>query len=74
MILMLPMAVFQLAKDMKLDFGLMGMSIIALSLTYGMLYGENKFSHKKSIKVLIIIGLLIGVAFSIKVTSLLLLL
>ena len=70
----MPMTIFQLAKDMKLDFGLMWISIIVMSLMYGILYWENKFSHKKSAWSLALVWLLIWVTFSIKITSLLLLL
>ena len=75
MILMiLPMSVFQLAKDMKLDYALLSISSIALFLMYGALYGGKHFSHKSSLTLLALIGFLIGIAFSIKVTSLMLLL
>lgn len=73
-ILMMPMTVFQLAKDMKLDFGLMTISVIALSLLYSHLYWEETDSSTKILSPLVIIWFLLWVAFSIKITSLLLLL
>ncbi len=71
--LMMPMAVFQLAKDMKLDFGLLSISIIAFVLLLYTLFWKEKFSHKKSIWSLTCVWFFIGIAFSIKLTSLLLL-
>ena len=73
-LMMMPMSVFQLAKDMKVDFGLLFMSSISLFLMYWLLYGDKHFSHKKSWGMLGLIGFFIWIAFSIKVTSLLLLL
>jgi len=68
--LMMPMVVFQLAKDMKIDIGLFSISIIGLSLLYYLL-----FSWKKSPYILYwLLGLIVWSAFAIKVTSLLLLL
>lgn len=68
--LMMPMVVFQLAKDMKLDIGLFIISIISLSIFYYTLFSKE-YTWVKSF---ILLGIFIGVAFSIKVTSLLLLL
>lgn len=68
--LMMPMVIFQLAKDMKIDIGLFSISIIAISLFYHLLFSQQK---KNSI-LYIILWILIGTAFAIKVTSLLLLL
>lgn len=73
-LLMMPMSVFQLAKDMKLDFGLLGISAIALFLMYDVLLWNKHFSHKKFLWTLALLGFIVGIAFSIKVTSLLLLL
>lgn len=73
-LLMLPMSVFQLAKDMKLDYGLLTISIASVGLLYSILYSEEHFSHKKSLPALWLVGMLIWVTFSIKVTSLILLL
>lgn len=69
-ILMLPMSVFQLAKDMKLDLWLLSISVIAVSIFYSAL------SLKQNNKIILffLVWVFIGVAFSIKVTSLLLLL
>lgn len=72
-ILMMPMSVFQLAKDMKLDYGLLSMSIIALTTLYHTIFFQENIS--KNYKSLVLIGLswfFIGIAFSIKLTSLLL--
>lgn len=73
-LLSMPMTVFQLAKDMKLDYALLFISVITLVLVYWVLFTQNKFSHRKSLPVLGLIWFFIGIAFSIKVTSLLLLL
>lgn len=73
-LLMMPMSVFQLAKDMKLDYGLLTISVIALALLYTTLYSKDSFSHKKSLWALWLVWFFIGIAFSIKLTSLLLLL
>jgi len=74
MILMMPMTIFQLAKDMKVDYGLLFMSIIVVISVYHVLFTAKHFSHKKSYLILWVIGFLIGICFSIKLTSLLLLL
>ncbi len=68
--LMMPMVVFQVAKDMKIDVGLFSLSAIALSLLYYLLFSNSK----KSYILYGILGLLVWAAFAIKVTSLLLLL
>ncbi len=73
-LLCMPMTVFQLAKDMKLDYGLLSISIIALSLLYYIIFSERQYTQKKYIGIYLIIGFLIGICFSLKVTSLLLLL
>jgi uncharacterized membrane protein len=73
-VLCMPMTVFQLAKDMKLDYGLLSISIIALSLLYYLIFSEKHYIQKKYIGLYLLIGFLIGVCFSLKVTSLFLLL
>lgn len=71
-LLMMPMTVFQLAKDMKLDFALLWVSITALTLLYHTFFDGWHFSHKKSFWTLTLVWFFVGIAFSIKVTSLLL--
>ncbi len=73
-ILMMPMTIFQLAKDMKLDYGLLAFSIIPLSIIYHIVSSEEKYSYKEGLWVLSLVGLLIWFAFSVKVISLFLLL
>ncbi len=76
----MPMIVFQQAKDMKLDAGLFFISIVALYMLFEFYsnYKDNKvekkdFLDKKSIlKLFLVIWLLLGFAFTIKFTSLLL--
>lgn len=72
--LSLPMTVFQLAKDMKLDYGLLSISTIALFFLYYLVTQERTFSSRERYSSYTILGILIGTAFSIKFTSLLLLL
>jgi hypothetical protein len=74
-LLMMPMSVFQLAKDMKLDFWLLAISLMALILFFGVLRIWDR-GERTSEKYLLfaLIGIFIWVAFSVKVTSLLLLL
>lgn len=73
-LLSMPMAVFQLAKDMKLDYGFLSITVIALTLCYFFVttYGEKTKVQKYILSW--ILGFLIGIAFSIKFTALLLLL
>ena len=71
-LIILPMTVFQLAKDMKLDYGLLFVSMGAFFLSYYMLY--KNIDLKNNWKLWIIVWVCIWFAFSIKVTSLLLLL
>jgi len=69
----LPMVVFQTAKDMKLDIGLYTISFLAMILlAYIFQKEEGKHFSKKGYSIIFIIGLLAGLAFTIKVTSLLL--
>lgn len=70
----MPMITFQLAKDMKLDPGLLFISSIALYLVYKIV---PELKKEKSIDIsnicyLLIIWVLIGFAFTIKFTTLLL--
>jgi len=70
----MPMIVFQQAKDMKLDAGLFFISITALYMLFEFYngYKKNKLSKKEILKLFLIIWLLLGFAFTIKFTSLLL--
>lgn len=71
----LPMIVFQQAKDMKLDTGLFFVSIISLYMLYEVIIKwvyEKQIDKKSLLQYLWVIGILIGFAFTIKFTSLLL--
>lgn len=73
----MPMTIFQQAKDMKLDPALMFVSITAImTIFYGIrefLENKEKFLQNKFAILLIFIGgILAGFAFSIKLTSLIL--
>ena len=70
-LMILPMTVFQLAKDMKLDYGLLFVSLWALSLSYYALYSETKL--RGNWKIWCIVWICIWFAFTIKITSVLLL-
>ena len=70
-LMILPMTVFQLAKDMKLDYGLFFVSLWALALSYYALYSNTKLWGNW--KVWYIVWLCIWFAFTIKITSVLLL-
>ncbi len=67
----LPMAIFHFAKDMKLDQGLFLMSMIPVYLLYYLFYKKEELKKEDSFYFLII-GILLGLAFSIKATSLIL--
>ena len=67
----MPMVIFQQAKDMKLDTGLFGVSVIAL-LTF--LAALKRSDAKQSQRLMGVAGFLIGIAFAIKFTSLMLIL
>lgn len=76
-IFMMPMTIFQLAKDMKLDFGLLFMSLAAIITILSIFLERENINKKDFWKGLLLFWLawlFIGFAFSIKVTSLLLLL
>ncbi|MFZ4461773.1 MAG: hypothetical protein ACOYN2_04565 [Patescibacteria group bacterium] len=66
----MPMVIFQQAKDMKLDPGLFGISVIAL-VTLLIALKEDEDQSLRN-KLIFITGLLISVAFAIKFTSLML--
>jgi len=75
----MPMIVFQQAKDMKLDPGLFFISIIALYMLFDFyIQYRSKKEQKKllskwwTLKLFFVIWLLLGFAFTIKFTSLLL--
>ena len=69
--LAMPMVIFQIAKDMKLDIALLFISLVPIfMLCYIFSKKDNSFSHNKIYY--LIIGILLWFIFSIKVTSLLL--
>jgi hypothetical protein len=66
----MPMNIFQQAKDMKLDPALLAVSITGFMMLFS---GWNERNTKtKNLLILLIGGLIIGFAFSIKFTSLML--
>ena len=74
-LLMMPMTVFQLAKDMKLDYGLLLMSIASISWVFWVMFWIEKIQNKqKLLWVFFILWIITWAAFAIKVTTLLLLL
>jgi len=68
--IMMPMVVFQIAKDMKIDIWLFSLSLVAVSLFYYLLFSEGK----KNYVLYCILGIILWACFAIKGTSLLLLL
>ena len=70
----MPMVIFQLAKDMKLDAGLLFVSAIALYLCYSCVLhiSTEKKIEKQDYFYLWLAGVMLGFAFTIKVTSLIL--
>lgn len=66
----MPMVVFQLAKDMKVDSGLLAISVAALICLFVAL--ESKSRTRNTL--LILSGVLMGVAFATKFTTLMLIL
>lgn len=70
--LSLPMIVFQVAKDMKLDVGLYTISFVTIPLICFFFFSHFELKQKQKYSLLFIIGLWVGLAFSIKLTSLLL--
>lgn len=69
-----PMLVFQQAKDMKLDPALLAFSVIALTLAYDALrrVQEKQTWEWNDIREFGIVGLVTGLAFAVKFTSLML--
>jgi hypothetical protein len=67
---MMPMTVFQQAKDMKLDPGLMMVSVSAFGLLWYTITQEWK--PKISYLLMGIVGVIVGLAFTIKLTTLIL--
>lgn len=70
MFLAMPMVVFQIAKDMKLDIALLSVGLISLYALYHV-STQKKLSEKSQLFYIAIAWLLAGLCFSIKVTSLL---
>ncbi len=70
----MPMTIFHHTKDMKLDPALLFVSISAFMVFYGFIRGAEIRNKKETYTLLAIIWVLIGLAFSIKVTTLMLLL
>ncbi len=68
----MPMTVFQQAKDMKLDPALLFFSISAFIWIFSLWKAE--YSQKKVFTILFISGLLVGFAFWVKITTLMLIL
>lgn len=74
-LLMMPMTVFQLAKDMKLDYGLIFMSMSAMTVFFSVILKKEKYDCiHKNIYLFILVWIFLWAAFAIKVTTLLLLL
>jgi hypothetical protein len=73
----MPMTVFHHTKDMKLDPALLFMSVTAF-MTFFAFVGKTVPTGKKEkntyMRILILVGILLGFAFSVKVTSLMLVL
>jgi len=69
----MPMNIFQQAKDMKLDPALLSISIIGIIILL-FLWKSEEWTKKKNIGFLALAGIIIGFAFSIKVTTLMLVL
>jgi lipopolysaccharide export LptBFGC system permease protein LptF len=66
----MPMTVFQQAKDMKLDPAYFAFSISSLALIF---YAWKNIADKKTIlQILIVTGLIVGFSFTVKATSLML--
>jgi len=68
----MPMNIFQQAKDMKLDPALLSISISGLAILF--LSWNEELKKKDIYKIYIISGVIIGLAFSVKFTSLMLIL
>lgn len=68
----MPMNIFQQAKDMKLDPALLSVSISWLALLF--VWWREELKKNDMLKIYAISGIIIGLAFSIKFTSLMLIL
>jgi 4-hydroxybenzoate polyprenyltransferase len=70
----MPMVVFQLAKDMKIDPGLLFISSIALYIMYYLYtkFQSQKFTDKQFLSYVFVLALIVGFTFTMKFTSLLL--
>lgn len=68
----MPMTVFQQAKDMKLDPALMFFSISAFTVLFSL--WKKSDTKKRSLTIICLAGILTGFAFWVKVTTLMLLL
>lgn len=68
---LMPMTIFQQAKDMKLDPALMFVSVTAvMNLIFGINYFLKNSPKKNYLLLFFIAGILTGFAFSVKLTSL----
>jgi len=70
--LVLPMVIFQVTKDMKLDVGLFALSFAVVSILVYIYSLREKLSSREYYIYLLIVGIILWVTFVIKVTSLLL--
>lgn len=70
----MPMVIFQVAKDMKLDIALYTISFLTIIITIYVYIKNDLWNTRERYIYFFIIGILIGTAFIIKITSLLLLL
>lgn len=68
----MPMNIFQQAKDMKLDPALLFMSIAAFMALYAA--WREKSDYRKNISYTLLAGVLVGFVFTVKFTSLMLIL
>ncbi len=68
----LPMVIFHLAKDMKLDQWLLFISVFSVFIIYYLLISKEKRTVKNILTYLFIAWVISGFAFSIKLTTLLL--
>jgi len=73
-LLMMPMSIFQLAKDMKIDIWLLFMSLSALVVWYYAIFMTQSSKMGEKYALYILTWFLLWITFSIKVTSLLLIL
>lgn len=66
----MPMNIFQQAKDMKLDPALLAISISGFMALFAGWHAQN--TKNKNLLILLVSGIIIGFAFSVKFTSLML--